>query len=345
MATSMARDGRRRRVLNEEVLGGSAAFSAAAVDAADVPRYGEQANIEHHPQVSDFVPRKRRTVVVLLAAALVVVAASQAIAHFAPQFSAPSGPLPAGTIQQISEGTLKWLSAVSLLAAALGARLIHSLRRHRVGDVRGQYRVWKWVEMGCVALSADAVIGLHGLAAAAGATATGWSLTSTAVEWWLAPLALAVAWIGVRFVKELAECRGAMIAATPALLCYAVGIAGAAGWSAEPLGVWSNVLLSAAPAAGHCFALAALLTYARYVVLDVQGLIDHAPAAKAARRKASGSESRHDVETVRIADAQAAKSPSGESHDEDGEDSDEADQYLSKSERKRLRKVQQRRAA
>src|SRR5688500_6543707 len=53
MAAHMARDGRRRRVLNDEARSALSLSLAAHTQGADpdAPRYGEQASVENHPQV------------------------------------------------------------------------------------------------------------------------------------------------------------------------------------------------------------------------------------------------------------------------------------------------------
>ncbi len=89
MSSNLARDGRRRRFLNEEVRTASSLSLAARTSSrdadAETPRYGEQAGIEHHPQITDFVPRRKRALLVTLAAGLGVAAATQALAHFRPE--------------------------------------------------------------------------------------------------------------------------------------------------------------------------------------------------------------------------------------------------------------------
>ena len=72
MAHNAARAGRRRRVLNEEALTASAmgitARSGSDLSRAggDTPRYGAGANIENHPQITDYVPRRYRVIVLAM---------------------------------------------------------------------------------------------------------------------------------------------------------------------------------------------------------------------------------------------------------------------------------------
>ena len=66
MANILGRNDRRRRVLNEEALSASTAHLAlrrgdVELAAAKTQRYSEQAGVEHHPQITDFLPRRFST--------------------------------------------------------------------------------------------------------------------------------------------------------------------------------------------------------------------------------------------------------------------------------------------
>jgi hypothetical protein len=365
---SMARDQRRRRVLNEELRSASGALAASAsthsAASADAPRYGEQAGIEHHPQITDFIPRRKRAVLTTLAVGVGVAVGTQFVAQNAATLAAVLPGVPARQVAgQLAHGVAAWVAAVGLLLVAALARIIYSLRRHRVEDVRGRYRVWRWIAASALVASLNAVVGAHQLVARAAAAVTGWSLTTSANEWWLAPLALVAGWIGVRLVLEIAESRAALGLTALAGMTYAVAAAAALGWVPAALGVSAAALAGALPLVGHTLALAAMMVFARYVVLDVQGLIEHKPhrpaasAAKARRAtvKAPATAAASTPVATAAASASASKptpttaktAASASSWTEDEEDADDnsGDRRLSKAERKRLRKLRQGRAA
>jgi hypothetical protein len=339
--------------LNQEAPGVSAISLAAHSAAADAPRYGEQASVEHHPQVTVFVPRKMRTMMLMLLLGLGTAAAAEALAHFADDIAARSPGMSAAELRdQLAGGAVAWASAVELLVAAMLAKLVYSLRRHRVDDYSGRYRVWRWMAWGGLLASADSVIGGREVFAKAAATATGFSVTASASEWWLAPAALIGAWIFVRLVLEIAECRTALISVLFAAGCYGVAAAGALGFSPELAG-WGGAITRTLPLAAHTIGLVGLMFFGRYVVLDVQGLIEHAPQAaapKKAKKKTVARDS-DDEETAPPAisarmggEAKGAVAREGSANSHDWEDdSDEDDENgavrkLSKADRKRLRK-------
>jgi hypothetical protein len=359
----MSRGGRRRRVLNDEVRSASglaiAAYQAQNAD-FEAPRYAEQAGVEHHPQVTDFVPRRSRAVLMTLAAGFGVAAGAQTLSHYSSELAAAMPGLPGRNwAAELAGGAVAWVSAMSLAIAALLARLVHSLRRHRVDDYRGAYRIWRWVGWCAVLASVDSVVQLHTLLAQWAVSTTGWTFTSQGSEWWLAPVAAVGIWMLVKLAYEVVESRGTTAVLSLAAACYALAAAGALGWSPGLLGPWSEALAFAMPLAGHTLALAALMIFARYVVLDVQGLIEHPlrpAAAQPPSEPAPGAKTAAIVTATPLAGAptlaaqRAASTPqvhasaSAPNVWADGDDDEEGElsgeRRLSKAERKRLRKQQ-----
>ena len=361
MQAHMARGGRRRRVLHEEArtaAGLHATTHMSMNDGAEAPRYGELAGVEHHPQITDFVPRRKRAVLTTLVGGATIAAAAEALVHGGEGIASAVPGLAAGQIAgQLAGGLTAWTSAVALLAIAGLARLIYSLRRHRVGDVRGRYRVWKHVAWAGLALSLNAVLGLHTIVRSVAVAATGWSLTAAGSEWWLIPAAIVGGWIAWRLSREAAESPSALAMMFAAAACYGAAAAGSLGWAPAWLGSWSAALTGAGPLAGHTLALAGTMLFARYVVLDVQGLIEHKPRAakraKAAKMKVEKAPAAASAKPAAAA-ATAAKAKPEPTHAEkwaaaevetDEDDQESSGVYLSKSERKRLRKQQQQRRA
>jgi hypothetical protein len=329
--------------LNDEVRSASGLsvtnYQHGAVD-ADAPRYGEQANVEHHPQVTDYVPRRARAVVVTLLAGIGVAAGAQAIIRFAEPIAAVVPGVDAATLSdRLAGGMVAWSSAVALLMAAMLAKLTYSLRRHRVDDYAGRYRVWRWIAWGGVLASVNSIVHIHTLVPHVAVAATGMSLTASGSEWWLAPLALIGGWIFVRLLLEVGESRTSLATLLAAAACYGVAAAGAMGWAPAALGDWSGALTGALPLVGHTMALAGLMVFARYVVLDVQGLIDHAPRA-AAPATAKESPAPAALAMPSASHQQSQQSQSWDDDAEDDEDEDGAGRKLSKADRKRLRKQQ-----
>ena len=375
----MARAGRRRRVLNEEVRAAGCVSTALAQPdeqtPEDAPRYGEQANIEHHPQVTDFVPRRFGKVMLVILSGLLLAGLTESLDRYAGQLGTLLPSVPESEIARflspgLSQGLIAWGSAVVLLTAGIYARLIFMLRRHRVDDYRGRYRIWRAVSWLAVLLSLNSVLALHGPAARILGEATGWQLLAGHSGWWLALALLGCGPLLAKLTFEVAESRAALSATLVAIACYlTAGVAVAIGWSPHWLGAWSGLLVHSLPFLGHVLMLAAILLNARYVVLDVQGLLRHpckqptdadqpqtdtaaprttslyeAPDEKPAKKATRKSSPRPvlAVASESIPDDEPQWVNGTEQEPDSGR---QQKQRLSKSERKRLRKQKTRRAA
>ena len=377
MANILVRNGRRRRVLNEEALSASSAhvaYRAAARDdhaTDDAPRYSEAAGVEHHPQVTDFLPRRFRSIALLAVVAIGSVAAAEAlhwfvapvVAGYAPEIAVP---LELGA----PGGVAAWLSAVVLLLTAAVCSLTYSLRRHRINDFRGRYRIWLVAAFACVFLSINSVAPFHRLIAAAATHYTGWTALRENAVWWLIVGGLPLGWIALRSWIDARESALAATAFTLALASYGVALASfLVGWPvAEPGG--RLMVTAGATLAGHWALFVGAVSYGRFVVLDAQGLI---PARRRPSQSRSGTavgngSSAGSEATVPTpsADASSAfqqqlreterRSPAesrptqwvdgSQPVDEEEDDDGPRDRKLSKAERKRLRKLKaQRRVA
>lgn len=348
MARNNARWGRLRRVLAEDLTANAATdtFSAGDLIPGDTPRYGIGANIENHPQITDYVPRKLRSMAWIVVLGLVLCGGAGYLAeHAAPIAATTSTGLAERDLLTISENVVAWTSAVVLLIAAVYAHVIYLLKRHRIDDVKGRYRVWRAVQWLAIALSANSVISLHEVWGKLAGHATGWHLLADDKGWWLLPVVLIGTVVIARLVVDVAECRTALTSLLIAIACW-----GVAGFTA--MGViealtfgWSEPALRCLPLAGYLFFLTGCLLTARYVVLDVQGLIEHKD-----RGPFVVADSHHTSDACDQANAEsgARKVAREETIWVDGSEPDETytnDRPLSKAERKRLRKQKRRHAA
>jgi len=282
MARNSNRVGRRRRVLNEEVLSASniAAYTgsgSAAIEPGDTPRYGAGANIENHPQVTSFVPRRLRVLSLIACFGLGIAGTAELVSHFAQPLSELTQVVSAAEINDLFANRLvAWTSATLLLLVAAYSRLIYSLRRHRVDDYRGRYRVWRTASWAAVALSLNAVLGAHLPIARGLGHLVNYQLLPASAGWWLAPAVLLGGGLLIKLSLDAAECRGALATYLIAITCLTVAGIHSAGWSPIWAAHWPDLLSRALPLAGFTFVLLGTLLFARYVILDVQGLIEHA---------------------------------------------------------------------
>lgn len=319
----------------------------------DTPRYGAGANIENHPQITDYVPRRYRVIATGMLAGFGLGVCGELIADNAETLSETFAAVtPAELTAALSDGMVAWVSAVALLITACYARLIYSLRRHRVDDNRGRYRIWRLLAVVSVVMSANTFVGGHALVARVLGHFTGWSVLPGSVGWWLAPAAVLGGWLMTKLILEASECRLALVAYVLSLGCFlAAGVAHC--WLPALILPWQEALCRMLPLAGNILLAVGTLLFARYVVLDVQGLIEHGPSPEPARSAALGGSRKSDASAIRIDTVRPSKSPAAtvthedawtDGSDVDGEDYEDS-RPLSKAERKRLRKEKTRNRA
>ena len=358
MAHNSARIGRRRRVLNEEALAASAmGITARSRDElsrtpGDTPRYGAGANIENHPQVTDFVPRRYRVITLVMMVGIALGVGGELIANYSLQLGELLGNIsPQLVTVTLADGLVAWTSATALLVAACYARLVYSLRRHRVDDNCGRYRVWKWASWTAVLLSMNSVVNAHAILAHALGYSTGWNVLPRNVGWWLTPTALLGGWLLLKVIRDASECR-------IALVTYMLGVIGlvtagiACCWVPAWASEWHDMIGRQLPLLGNILLTTGTLLFARYVVLDVQGLIERNPSAGSALNRTVAKET-SDSPTVESGEnfPQVSKEKPNQdkwvdgSQAEDLHDDESGTRRLSKAERKRLRKQKGRRRA
>ena len=279
MTSFLGRNSRRRRVLNEEALSASSAHLALRADDDDEstgggPRYSDAAGVEHHPQVTDFLPRRYRSIWLTAIVGVATTAVIEALYWFAVPAAGRYGFDVAAAFDLAAVGGVAgWLASVLLLGSAATCLLIYSLRRHRIDDIKGRYRIWLVAAVACVCLSLESVAPIHRVIAAAAAYHTGWTGLRGHAAWWLALGGLPLAWIAARAWLDARESRLSAATLAVAYLAFGVAIASFLGFgpALEPRG---KVMASAGAAlVGYWMLLIGIVSYGRFVVLDAQGLI------------------------------------------------------------------------
>jgi hypothetical protein len=339
---------------------------AAATD--DAPRYSDAAGVENHPQITDFVPRRYGTIALLVMFGAAVTAFSAAVHYFVLPIAASHGINSTAAFDLAARGNLtEWLAAMVLFVASGFCVMTYSIRRHRIDDYRGRYRIWLGAALACLILSFDSVTGAHDVLSDVLTRVTGWTALRNGAVWWLSVAGLPMVWIFVRVLLDMRECRVGAALLVGGAICYGVSAANLLGYgpAVEPRLV--PILIAAPLLVGHWLVFTAVVCNARFVVLDAQGLVTvrrrtqvkrsaSAPSAKAVSGNSALAAASSGSTTATVAFArqtlQPAKTPidSGKwldgsrperdrYDDDDDGDSTAGDRKLSKSERKRLRKL------
>ncbi|MFV2065597.1 MAG: hypothetical protein ACC645_01355 [Pirellulales bacterium] len=279
---SLARGDRRRRVLTEEVIGavGGAIPADPPVDAvgqrASGKRYAEGAAYDHRPRLTDIVPLRRVAIAGLFVLGALLVAGLVWIDALAAKWTAlvppePSRPLQLDALRSATSSSVAgWFASSMLLVAPALAWLIFSVRRYRVDDYHGRYRVWLYVAAISVMWSIDITAHLHPLLANQLTQWTGWGPLGGAV-WSLLLAGLLAGVVGIRLLIEVSESR---VALTLLVATYAL-------WTTALLAQFELVpgidnlpiatLFATCLLGGHVLLLTTQLCYARHVTRDADG--------------------------------------------------------------------------
>ncbi len=308
---------RRRRVLKEDAGGDAPSTPAPAAEPAPRRRrraaslanraYPDAALVENPPRITRLNPPRiwHQSVsgMSALAAVSLVLAlyahAEWGVRWFGEQNLAALDPTTRGSLSS-------WLSSAMLGLAAIGSVAVFSIRRHRIDDYKGRYRVWLAMAAVCLVASIDATTALHrvpqqALHMVATRYAAGTSLGEYPGFWWVAFNLAAVVAIAARLSVEVRRSAGSagwvVLAAASYLAAGALELRFFA--TASP---FVDVLMQAAAKlladASLLFAVAA---YARYVYLDSQGILAQRRAERLARKRAAAAER----EARRLAKAEA----------------------------------------
>ncbi len=173
-----------------------------------------------------------------------------------------------------------WLAATLMALAGVTALYLYGLRRHRVDDYHGRYRVWLWAALACVIVSFGEVTSLASLAHDLCSYAAHTSNVSPAIAW-LSVTGAALFIVGLRLLLEMWRCRSAVSLFVMGGACVGVAAATANGWSTHVPREYVLLAVRGSWLAAYVFLLATLLAYARYVVLEIEGKV----AVKMAKAK------------------------------------------------------------
>ena len=364
------RRGMRRRMLQS---GGNVSQSTDAQAAATRPDrttpYSREARPENHPALGTWLPTRPLalwgTILAFAVPIVAVVTLAATLDRLLPRPDGSAAGRPdawTATAGQLREclsmaprtGVAAWLGQVSLVAAACVAMSVRQMRRHRLDDYQGRYRAWGWIAGLAVVATLERQLPLAALMSTMAADASGILLGPGGIGWWLClsiPTCLAVGLWVVLPMHERACTASVLAAGGLAWLGAAV-----CGWLAAS-GPSERLTLAGGglTLVGDGLLFIAMLVAARSVLLEVRGEVRSKPAKGGPAsgkpkdpRATDGSQPRivRDDESDNASGTDDDSEPSTQwsdgsdgSEDESDDAWDDSGKKLSKSERKRLRRM------
>lgn len=370
----MSRDDRRRRVLTEELLGSSASAVETTMPSARVAagRHKEGSFMDRQPRITDLAPTRLGVIALLVLLGVGVIAGLEALYHYMPTWAEHTTDGRIAAFDLDGEGSLgAWFSSVQLLGASLLSLLILSVRRQKADDYHGRYRVWFWAALLFFVMSVDEAASLHEGFKEMMAHLTGQRLAGDGSLWWAIAYVLVGGPIGLRVLLDVRRSRAAVTCMVLTALLYVLAVAVQLQWIMPQRGALGVMVEEGLEMTANLTLLLGLTLYARFAILEAQGLVtvsakpakkrreretDEAAASSAggsrgAEAKAAAPLAGHVAKQGQAAygasiSAAGAKSAAGNSSvsgvriDSPGQDANKPHQRLSKAERRALRRQQ-----
>lgn len=351
---------RRRRVTNDDSPQG---VSANHRKRSSKSRNAAAARREQAVRITDLMPLRYHTIMLL---ALLGVLLVGGLEFLHTRLASLRGMLPEADLSLINLGSPRSIgvcfAATLTMMAGLTSLVIYSLRRHRVDDYYGRYRLWLWSGMVWLLVAFHELTGIFGVVEALVVRYTrGFKLPGPNV-WIIASSAVAglfTLWLLIE-IRRTRAATGILLSAV-ALVVMSVGLE--AGWLVASEGTARVMLIAGGQMLGNLFALLALGLHARHVIRETYGIGRKKKgklAADKSQDESQGGASASGTAATRSpgsansasqggagASGAAGQGMSVSEYDDEDDDGDE-NRHLSRAERKRLRrekKIEQRRAA
>jgi len=342
-------------------------------------RYGEEASSDHHQPLTAMVPKRPLTLVFLALVGLILIAVIHASYGKASRQPPDHWMRAVASLDvEAAGGLASWCSSIFLLAAAVQGIQIYRLRRHRSDDYRGRYRVWVWASP--LLLAASLAAGTHLYRDLVTVAAARSDVLASIEPRVLSSVLPAVMWllIALRLTFEVRESRAAWTALAFAAVAHCTAAVLGLAAPAELFSLPAALTISSLTMLGHLTMFMTVASYSRYVYLDAHGLLAPRPQVqptvrpkRAPRRKKKTDAVEEHAAVLPIADAAAeqeadkkqakpgkvseipsirrepadamqAEPPVAQNAAMESDDEEEDSAGLSKSERRRLKKLKRR---
>ncbi len=253
--------------------------------------YAVAATRRHQRKTTDLIPKRLlpyATVVFLL---LFSVGVLNLFASLSEKWSHVISDEAAGALSLWGTGSISgWFSSFLLILTGLASLQIYALRQHRNDDYRGAYRLWLWMAGLFVIASMNCVVDFEVVASAvASVFFEGGAARINGWGWWLVAIKMvALTALVVRGLLEVRASQSAFVMVVVVWVAYTASIVMQIPQFKNMTVMNHETVYGNCNLAGTVLLLLAVLTYARQVFLQANGLLKIA-AKKAKTVTKSGS--------------------------------------------------------
>jgi hypothetical protein len=247
--------------------------------------YGDAEFLENQLRLTDLVPRRMLSALLLLAVGVAVIGCLVMLYVAAPKII----PTTAGGhgIAALGKpgGLGNWVASLLLLQGSFFALVVYTIRRHKVDDYHGRYRVWLWAAACCFLMATDAAAGLHSTFQQALVAWTHSRIVGDGSIWWIAPSILLIGWVAVRLLIDMRPSRLSTAAIVLAAIAYFTALTASSTVVRMPSETARSAFVYISLLGGHLLLAWSMALHARFVLLDAEGRLPRRAIKEKAKSK------------------------------------------------------------
>ncbi len=207
---SVQREDRRRRVLRDDVRADAAPKKRRSVSSSDRD-FSDGALERNQPRITDFLPQRKMSVFKIFALGLGLVAVVESLYVLREQYLSRFAGVDTGWLNlHGSLNAASFVAAVMLLCAAVTATLIFHIRRHRMDDYRGRYRMWYPVIAVLTLAAGDVVTHAHRTVQGVAASLMPNAPLGNPASWWILAWVVMGGLLLMRATIDARKCKSAL---------------------------------------------------------------------------------------------------------------------------------------
>ena len=240
--------------------------------------YGDAAFLELQARVTDLVPTHPLAMFVLLLAGSAIIAGLTVAYLWMAGLRSATAPITA--LDLTLRGSLgSWFASAVLFTASATAIIVFSVRRYKLDDYHGHYRIWLWAAACWLLLSVDATANVHEAFGTWMVWLTGTRLFGEPSVWWLIVGGFLVGGVSTRLLVDMRHCCTSVAALVAGGICWGCCLgchfrwisSGPIDWPEVDCAVRFAAFNRAAFLSGSFLIFMSMLWHARYVILDAEG--------------------------------------------------------------------------
>ncbi len=276
------REERRRRLLNNDDALGKVSVDQTETASArrarletrmSNQRYAKTAQYPEQTRLVDLVPESWVAICLWFLAGLLVIVGLEGLYHWMPRVAHATTDGRVAAFDLDGEGSLAaTFSSFQLLMAAAFSLVVYHLRRHRLDDYHGRYRIWIWGAVCWTVMAIDESGSLHEGFKELMVYLTGHRLFGDGSVWWVAAYGLVLSVVGLRLMMDMLEYPVSAATLVLSGVVLVVAVISQLDLFMPESGARGVMVEEGLEMLGNQLLLLALAMHTRFLVRDIKGL-------------------------------------------------------------------------